>query len=177
MVWWDLPSSFFSPNFFDSSQLFFTFPFADKDNFVLWVQIVSFFAFVRSIQPKFFWVGLPSLFQKRNDNDFLVLCSTMRRVQVPNPECQIVKHEFQNIMAKFYFFKGLAKSLEQPEIKEWLATTKDTLMGEKPGKLINFNLFINLNQIFFVKNLSFLYCKNKIKSCHLTLILFYRIIL
>jgi hypothetical protein len=34
----------------------------------------------------------------------------------------------------FYFFKGLAKNLEQPEIKDWLASTKDTLMGEKSGK-------------------------------------------
>lgn len=31
-------------------------------------------------------------------------------------------------------FMGLAKSLEQPEVKEWLASTKDTLMGDKPGK-------------------------------------------
>jgi len=28
----------------------------------------------------------------------------------------------------------LAKNLEQPEVKEWLSSTKDTLMGDKPGK-------------------------------------------
>ena len=28
----------------------------------------------------------------------------------------------------------MAKSLEQPEVKEWLALTKDTLMGDKPGR-------------------------------------------
>jgi hypothetical protein len=31
-------------------------------------------------------------------------------------------------------FMGLAKNLEQPEVKEWLAMTKDTLMGDKSGK-------------------------------------------
>jgi hypothetical protein len=30
--------------------------------------------------------------------------------------------------------QGLAKNLEQPEVKEWLALTKDTLMGDKSGK-------------------------------------------
>jgi uncharacterized protein YozE (UPF0346 family) len=31
-------------------------------------------------------------------------------------------------------FSSLAKSLEQPEIKEWLGSTKDMLMAEKSGK-------------------------------------------
>jgi len=31
-------------------------------------------------------------------------------------------------------FTGLARNLEQPEIKDWLSTTKDTLMSEKTGK-------------------------------------------
>jgi len=31
-------------------------------------------------------------------------------------------------------FTGLARNLEQPEIKDWLTTTKDTLMSEKSGK-------------------------------------------
>jgi len=31
-------------------------------------------------------------------------------------------------------FTGLARNLEQPEIKDWLSTTKDTLMSEKSGK-------------------------------------------
>ena len=30
--------------------------------------------------------------------------------------------------------QGLARNLEQPEIKDWLSTTKDTLMSEKTGK-------------------------------------------
>jgi len=31
-------------------------------------------------------------------------------------------------------FTGLARNLEQPEIKDWLSSTKDLLMGEKSGK-------------------------------------------
>merc|ERR1712108_59845 len=31
-------------------------------------------------------------------------------------------------------FTGLARNLEQPEIKDWLSNTKDTLMAEKGGK-------------------------------------------
>jgi len=31
-------------------------------------------------------------------------------------------------------FTGLARNLEQPEIKDWLSNTKDTLMSEKGGK-------------------------------------------
>lgn len=30
--------------------------------------------------------------------------------------------------------QGLARNLEQPEIKDWLSQTKDTLMSEKGGK-------------------------------------------
>ena len=33
-----------------------------------------------------------------------------------------------------FFFQGLARNLEQPEVKDWLASTKDMLMGEKSGK-------------------------------------------
>ena len=32
------------------------------------------------------------------------------------------------------FLQGLAKNLEQPEIKDWLNSTKDMLMGDKSGK-------------------------------------------
>ena len=32
------------------------------------------------------------------------------------------------------FLQGLAKNLEQPEIKDWLISTKDMLMGDKAGK-------------------------------------------
>ena len=28
----------------------------------------------------------------------------------------------------------MARNLEQPEVKDWLSTTKDQLMGDKPGK-------------------------------------------
>merc|ERR1711935_626896 len=31
-------------------------------------------------------------------------------------------------------FTGLARNLEQPELKDWLSSTKDMLMGEKSGK-------------------------------------------
>merc|ERR1712018_413120 len=31
-------------------------------------------------------------------------------------------------------FSGLARNLEQPEVKDWLTETKDQLMGEKSGK-------------------------------------------
>jgi len=31
-------------------------------------------------------------------------------------------------------FMGLARNLEQPEVKDWLTTTKDQLMGDKGGK-------------------------------------------
>ena len=31
-------------------------------------------------------------------------------------------------------FQGLARNLEQPEVKDWLTTTKDQLMGDKGGK-------------------------------------------
>ena len=34
----------------------------------------------------------------------------------------------------FVFFQGLARNLEQPEVKDWLTETKDQLMGEKTGK-------------------------------------------
>ncbi len=40
----------------------------------------------------------------------------------------------KRVLIVFNLFQGLAKSLEQPEVKEWLALTKDTLMGDKPGK-------------------------------------------
>jgi hypothetical protein len=40
----------------------------------------------------------------------------------------------KRVLIVFNMFQGLAKSLEQPEVKEWLALTKDTLMGDKPGK-------------------------------------------
>ena len=32
------------------------------------------------------------------------------------------------------YFQGLARNLEQPEVKDWLTETKDQLMGEKSGK-------------------------------------------
>ena len=32
------------------------------------------------------------------------------------------------------FLQGLAKNLEQPEIKDWLNSTKDMLMGDKSAK-------------------------------------------
>ena len=32
------------------------------------------------------------------------------------------------------YLQSMAKSLEQPEVKEWLANTKEMLMGEKTGK-------------------------------------------
>ena len=32
------------------------------------------------------------------------------------------------------FLQGLARNLEQPEIKDWLNSTKDMLMGDKSGK-------------------------------------------
>ena len=31
------------------------------------------------------------------------------------------------------YFQGYARNLEQPELKDWLANTKDMLMGEKSG--------------------------------------------
>ena len=31
-------------------------------------------------------------------------------------------------------FQGLARNLEQPEVKDWLTSTKDQLMSEKSGK-------------------------------------------
>ena len=31
------------------------------------------------------------------------------------------------------YFQGFARNLEQPEVKDWLANTKDLLMGEKSG--------------------------------------------
>ena len=31
-------------------------------------------------------------------------------------------------------FQGLARNLEQPEVKDWLVETKDQLMGDKSGK-------------------------------------------
>ena len=37
-------------------------------------------------------------------------------------------------MAQNKSFQALAKNLEQPEIKDWLASTKDMLMSEKSGK-------------------------------------------
>ena len=40
----------------------------------------------------------------------------------------ILKHFHE----KFYF-QGYARNLEQPEVKDWLANTKDMLMGEKSG--------------------------------------------
>ena len=32
------------------------------------------------------------------------------------------------------YFQGLARNLEQPEVKDWLTETKDQLMGDKSGK-------------------------------------------
>ena len=34
----------------------------------------------------------------------------------------------------YFHFQGLAKNLEQPDIKDWLGSTKDMLMKEKSGK-------------------------------------------
>ena len=39
---------------------------------------------------------------------------------------------FQNVNA--FCFQGLARNLEQPEVKDWLTETKDCLMGDKSGK-------------------------------------------
>ena len=33
----------------------------------------------------------------------------------------------------WFYFQGYARNLEQPEVKDWLANTKDMLMGEKSG--------------------------------------------
>ena len=41
---------------------------------------------------------------------------------------------FVIILLHLSFLQGLAKNLEQPEIKDWLADTKDMLMSEKGGK-------------------------------------------
>ena len=34
----------------------------------------------------------------------------------------------------FIFLQSYARNLEQPEVKDWLANTKDMLMGEKSGE-------------------------------------------
>jgi hypothetical protein len=33
-----------------------------------------------------------------------------------------------------FCFQGLARNLEQPEVKDWLTETKDQLMGDKSAK-------------------------------------------
>ncbi len=57
--------------------------------------------------------------------------------------CSLIHVKFQGYQNAYierglillsFLFQGLSKNLEQPEVKEWLAMTKDTLMGDKPGK-------------------------------------------
>ena len=46
-----------------------------------------------------------------------------------------MQYGFWNIFMKnaWFYFQGYARNLEQPEVKDWLANTKDMLMGEKSG--------------------------------------------
>ena len=39
-----------------------------------------------------------------------------------------------NTKKVFLLLQGFARNLEQPEVKDWLSSTKDMLMGEKSGK-------------------------------------------
>ena len=41
---------------------------------------------------------------------------------------------FLNIFSSIYDPKGLARNLDQPEVKDWLRETKECLMGEKAAK-------------------------------------------
>ena len=62
----------------------------------------------------------------------------MGESQTKGVQCSALRcgHEITpaGLKLKVLELQGLARNLEQPEIKDWLSTTKDTLMSEKTGK-------------------------------------------
>merc|ERR1712038_1625622 len=60
-----------------------------------------------------------------------LMSKTDKAIAEVRSEKPYTSQEFKKVRENF---SSLAKSLEQPEIKEWLGSTKDMLMAEKSGK-------------------------------------------
>jgi hypothetical protein len=77
------------------------------------------------------YIFLSILLNPSSQSSFKTPTNQLLALKVKSPTIKSTSFRLRIIL----LFQGLAKSLEQPEVKEWLATTKDTLMGDKPGKL------------------------------------------